>query len=283
MHVEGAGPTIHTGSSGEPLLDGTAEVPEVVAAASGAGQPVRLLPLQGSYNFRDLGGYPTVDGRSTRWGRIFRSDALHELTPVDQAHLDRLGLVTVVDLRGPEEAERVGRWPVAHADLRYVNLPVIPPGARDDPTVPAARRETRAQRYLWYLEAGGEDAVLRAVELIADAENLPLVFHCAAGKDRTGIVAAVTLAAVGVTREAIVADYTATAVAMERILDRLRQHPVYRAGVEAIPPEDHHPDGEVMDLFLDGLEERYGGAQRWLRDAGMAPDAIDRLRHLLLD
>lgn len=268
------------------------------------GERVRLLPLEGTYNFRDLGGYPTVDGRSTRWGRLFRSDALQELTAADHDHLTGIGLATVVDLREPDEASRVGRWPLGDGEgpgtdgfstgrsgqsegtvdsrsLRYVNLPVIPPGACEDPTVPTASRDGRAERYLWYLEAGRE-AITAALELIAGAENLPLVFHCAAGKDRTGIVAAMTLAAVGVEREAIVADYAATAAAMDRIIARLRAHPVYRAGIEAIQVNDHYPDGDVMERFLDGLDERHGGAAEWMRSAGLDGEVLDHLRHQLV-
>jgi hypothetical protein len=119
----------------------------------------RLLPLEGTFNFRDLGGYPTVDGRQTGWGRLFRSDALQELTAVDRAFLrDAVGLSTVVDLRAPGEADRVGVWPSAPEQangLGYVNLPVIPPGSGDDPTVPTASRDGRAERYLWYLDVGG--------------------------------------------------------------------------------------------------------------------------------
>lgn len=248
---------------------------------AGGDGTARLLPLEGAYNFRDLGGYPTSDGRSTRWGRIFRSDALQELTVGDRSHLEKIGLATVVDLRVPEEAAKVGRWPARHEPLHYVNLPVIPPNLDDDPTVPV-RPDTRGERYLWYLDVGG-DAVAAAIELIADHQRLPLVFHCAAGKDRTGIVAAITLAAVGVTREAIVADYVATTAAMERIIDRLRAHPVYRRGIESVRVQDHYPDAEVMDSFLDGLEERHGGAEEWLRSSGAPADTVDRLRHLLLD
>lgn len=253
----------------------------MLVTGGGDGTAARLLPLEGAFNFRDLGGYPTMDGRSTRWGRIFRSDALHELTASDRTRLEKIGLATVVDLRVPEEAAKVGRWPAQHEALYYVNLPVIPPNLDDDPTVPE-RPDTRGERYLWYLEVGG-DAVASAVQLIADHERLPLVFHCAAGKDRTGIVAAITLAAVGVTREAIVADYVATTAAMERIIDRLRAHPVYRQGIESVRVRDHYPDAEVMDSFLDGLEGRHGGAEEWLRSSGASPDTVDRLRHLLLD
>lgn len=244
----------------------------------------RLVPLEGTFNFRDLGGYPTDYGRETRWGRLFRSDALQEMTPSDNAYLRGLGLTTVVDLRDPDEADRVGVWPSSVDGIRYHNLPVIPPRADVDPHGASRNREDRANRYLWYLEPGtGAPAITRAIQLIADADSVPLVFHCAAGKDRTGIVAALALSAVGVTREAIVADYAATTPAMEAILERLRAHPVYRAGIDATRTRDHWPDAEVMEQFLDGLEQRYGGAEAWLlRSAGMAPETIDRLRSVLV-
>lgn len=258
----------------------------------------RRLPLQGTYNFRDLGGYPTVDGRQTAWGRAFRSDALHHLTESDQAHLHELGLATVVDLRGSGEAEQVGIWPAlpgggvggrgtivggpGPVDIHYVNLPVIPPDSRDDPTVPTAERDGRAERYLWYLEVGA-DALTRTLELMARPNRCPLVFHCAAGKDRTGIVAALALATVGVERDAIVADYVATADGMGGIMERLRSHPVYRPGVDSIRPEQHLPDAQVMEHFLDGLHERHGGAEAWLRRSGMDPTTIEGLRDVLLD
>jgi protein-tyrosine phosphatase len=249
----------------------------------------RRLPLQGTFNFRDLGGYPTVHGRETAWGRVFRSDALHHLTGDDQAHLQGLGLATVVDLRGPGEAERVGTWPPPPAaggpggrgDILYVNLPVIPPDSWEDPTVPTAAKDGRAERYLWYLEVGAE-ALTGALELIARREQCPLVFHCAAGKDRTGIVAALALATVGVERDAIVADYVATTEGMHGIMDRLRSHPVYQPGIDSIRPEQHLPDAQVMEHFLDGLEERYGGAEAWLLSAGISPSTVDRLRTTLL-
>lgn len=243
----------------------------------------RLVPLEGTFNFRDLGGYPTEDGRETRWGKLFRSDALHELTAADEDHLGRLGLTTVVDLRDPREVEHVGAWPGSDGGLRYHNLPVIPEGSYEDPTMPGRDRSERAARYLWYLAPQtGAPAITRAVELIANADSVPLVFHCAAGKDRTGIVAAVTLAAVGVTSEAIVADYAATTEAMEAILERLRSLPVYREGIERTQVADHWPDEEVMQEFLDGLEERHGGAEAWLLSVGVSRETVTRLRSVLV-
>src|SRR5580698_10156035 len=88
--------------------------------------PVRLLPLVGAYNFRDLGGYPTLDGRTTRWGRLYRSDTLQELTREDLARLRGIGLVSVIDLRTPNEVERTGRGVLGSEPIRYVNLSILP-------------------------------------------------------------------------------------------------------------------------------------------------------------
>src|SRR5271166_4913778 len=89
------------------------------------GPPDRLLPLVGAYNFRDLGGYPTTDGRQTRWGRLFRSDTLHELTDEDLDAVRALGLVTVIDLRTPTEVARIGRGPLADEPVHYLNASVL--------------------------------------------------------------------------------------------------------------------------------------------------------------
>src|ERR1700684_2583135 len=86
----------------------------------------RLLPLVGAYNFRDLGGYPTTNGRTTRWGRLFRSDTLHELTNADLIVLRELGLASVIDLRTMTEVQRAGRGLLGSEPVHYVNLSVLP-------------------------------------------------------------------------------------------------------------------------------------------------------------
>src|ERR1700728_2567539 len=88
----------------------------------------RLLPLVGAYNFRDLGGYPTVDGRATRWGLLYRSDTLHELTPADLDVLRGLGLACVIDLRTAGELEQTGRGLLQGEPIRYLHLSVMQEG-----------------------------------------------------------------------------------------------------------------------------------------------------------
>lgn len=238
------------------------------------------MPLAGAHNFRDLGGYPTRDGRRTRWGRLFRSDALSALTVADVAALRALGLAAVLDLRSPSEVERDGRGPLGDEPLAYANLPLIPEVERREPE-PEGTEPDVAALYLEVLEVGGE-AAARALNLISDAGG-PLVFHCTAGKDRTGVLAAVVLGCLGVTPEAIVADYVATSERMPLVLEALRRNPAYRSGIDRAPAARLAALPETMRRFLSALDERFGGPREWARAAGVSAAALDRLERGLLE
>jgi len=244
--------------------------------------PTRLLPLVGAYNFRDLGGYPSADGRRTRWGRLYRSDTLHELTVEDVAVLRELGLAGVIDLRTPTEVERLGRGPLGSESVRYVNLSVLREEGDEGRGVAARRIEDSAERYLSYLESG-RDALAESFAFLADASNYPLVFHCQAGKDRTGILAALVLDALDVDRRAIVDDYLLTATRMDLIVERLRRDPLYAPRIDELPPSVFAVAATTMQRFLDGLDQRYGGARRWALGAGVAPGQLDALADILLE
>ena len=180
----------------------------------------RLVPLAGASNFRDLGGYPTTHGGATRWGRLFRSDTLHELTQDDLTVLRDLGLASIVDLRTAAELDRTGRGLLGAEPVSYLHLSVIDEDGGESRGIPAPADDDLANRYLWYLEIG-RDALVQALTMVGDASSYPLVFHCAAGKDRTGVLAALVLEIVGVEREVIMEDYVLTASRMELILTRL--------------------------------------------------------------
>jgi rhodanese-related sulfurtransferase len=242
----------------------------------------RILDLVGAYNFRDLGGYPTSDGRRTRWGRVFRSDTLQELTDTDLEILRSLGLATIVDLRTPTEVERDGRGLLAGEPVRYINLSVLQEEAGETVAAPPAAQEDMGQRYLWYLETG-ERSLATALSLVADDTAHPLVFHCAAGKDRTGVLAALVLGCLGVVREAIVADYYETAARLDLILARLRRHPVYGPQVKDVPSSRFGVDPALINRFLDGLDERHGGARAWARSVGVGEEQLAGLEAGLLE
>ncbi|HYA69370.1 MAG TPA: tyrosine-protein phosphatase [Acidimicrobiales bacterium] len=242
----------------------------------------RLLPLVGAYNFRDLGGYPTADGGTTRWRLLYRSDTLHELTDADLTLLRNLGLASVVDLRTPREVERVGRGPLGAEPVRYVNLSVLQEEGGEGQGVPTLRIADTAERYLSYLEVGAS-ALARALDIMGDPGGYPLVFHCQAGKDRTGVLAALVLSIIGVERSAIVDDYVLTATRMDLIIGRLRRDPHFADRIEELPRSVFTVEAATMERFLDGLDDRYGGARPWALQAGLVTADLDALIDILVE
>jgi protein-tyrosine phosphatase len=240
----------------------------------------RLLPLIGAYNFRDLGGYPTVDGRVTRWGRLFRSDTLHELTDADLDMLREVGLASVIDLRTSAELERTGRGLLASEPVRHVHLPVVQEGGSSQ-GAPTEAQEDLPSRYLWYLEVG-RDNLVTALSMVGEPISYPLVFHCAAGKDRTGVLAALVLDIVGVERSSIVEDYVLTASRMDLILSRVRGTPDAEARLAEMPQFLLRAEAATMEAFLDGLYESHGGARAWALASGVSAASLDAMSTLLV-
>ena len=248
------------------------------------------IDLEGAENVRDLGGLPTRDGRTVRPGRLIRSDSLQELTPADVRLLvDELGVRTVVDLRTLVEVDTEGPGPLhddPRVEVRHLSLlpeegdatdaaatgtdaPVVLPWQKRDETLDEdERRRGAAAVYQRYL---GErsDSIVEALRVIAHGDGATIV-HCAAGKDRTGTVVAMALDAVGVDRDAIVADYARSAERVPRVFARLAQRRTY-AGDLAGHDSDidrHKPQAVTMQRLLDTLDERHGGAAGWLRQHG---------------
>jgi len=250
--------------------------------------PARLVPLRGSFNFRDLGGYPGRGGRTTRWGRLYRSDALHELTGDDVERLRRLGLRTVVDLRTERELDRSGRGLLEPEPVAFHHLAVVREGVRgasaegEAVAAPAPPGEDLAERYLWYLEVG-RDSLVEALTLLGGEDRYPAVFHCAAGKDRTGVLAALVLEIAGVDREVIVADYLVTRERLEHILDRWRSDPGFAPRMAQVPASRLGVEAATMERFLDGLAVRHGGAREWATGAGVPATTLDAMVEILLE
>ncbi|MFC1439496.1 tyrosine-protein phosphatase [Streptacidiphilus sp. N1-10] len=212
------------------------------------GTRARSLGLKAAANARDLGGYRTADGRTVRSGVALRGDALNRLTDADLDVLAGLGLRQVVDLRGLNEVEENGsdRLPEsvpagADGPVRLVHLPVYSPehdiylSLRDVLAGQDAREQhallgdggaerIMAEMYGWFVtDPAIRELFARAVRLLADPDGIPLMFHCTAGKDRTGWTAAIVLTALGVDRDTVYEDYlltnTRSAALIERIME----------------------------------------------------------------
>jgi len=241
----------------------------------------RCISLAEVYNLRDVGGYPTTDGRSVRWGHIFRADGLHRASPADRDCIRALGVRTVIDLRSWDEVAAGHVSVVAIGAERFHHLPVLHsldatlgPAAVTDP------EETLAQTYRKMLEEGSL-ALALALRVMADPSSHPVVFHCAAGKDRTGVLAAVLLSILGVDEAIVVEDYALSAPAVERMVRRLM---VGAGGAEVpvIPEWLLSAPAGAMRRTLEGLRHRHGSVEGYCLDSGVTAETLDTLRRLLL-
>jgi protein-tyrosine phosphatase len=220
-------------------------------------------------NFRDVGGVPTADGHSIRTGVLFRSASLADLTPEGLGMLAELGIRTVIDLRRADEVTNYGR--VADAGGRsYVNLPPThtPWSDREGDELLGAARFL-ADRYLELARDGGRDYA-RVLRLIAARDSAPVVVHCYAGKDRTGVAIALALALAGVADADIADDYALTDGWSKNLppVD-LPAHWI------AAPPE-------AITLFLADLRAAYGSVNAYAASIGLVEADIAALRQVLI-
>jgi protein tyrosine/serine phosphatase len=265
----------------------------------------RWIDLEGADNARDLAGLPTSDGRYVQPRRLIRSDSLQDLSEQDVRHLvDDLDVRAVVDLRTGVEVANEGPGPMTReplVELRHLSLfpeagvhtdavavddadgPVVLPWqTRERREREDERRRGAAGIYLGYLDDRA-DSVIDALRLIAGTDGATIV-HCAAGKDRTGVVIALALAEVGVERDAIVADYALSAERVEATLNRLASRPTYAADLLAYDDVDRHkPRASTMERLFAAMDEYHGGVSAWLRAHGWTEHDAAALRTRLLD
>jgi protein-tyrosine phosphatase len=228
-----------------------------------------LPPLPGVHNIRDLGGLPRAGGGATAPRRVLRGCAMQGLSAEGRAALIEAGLATVIDLRSAAERTEAPPPFAGTAGVETVHMPVFADLAPVSAMLDADPAFTLDRRYIAALGAAGP-RLAAAVAAVAEARPGIVIVHCTAGKDRTGLVAALLLALAGVERGAIVADYARTEADGAALLGRLRAR---AAG--------YAPDPRVLDVILgapaaamaatlDHLEAGYGGAAGYLRAAGLA-------------
>lgn len=238
--------------------------------------------FEGCFNFRDIGGYQGSDGRTVRWGRYLRAGRQDRMTSADLTRAGELAVVTQIDLRRPDEIRDQGRGPFEGLGARYEGLAVIPEGGSQalDESLGAG---ISGDRYLRYLDFD-PTPWRRVFEVLADAECYPVLIHCTAGKDRTGVITALTLSLLGVDRSVIEEDYALSNRDVLRQVDFLEQGPGLPKGVarEVVIRHSGVPE-DAIGVFLDGLQREHGGTLQYLQSIGVDDDTQNAIRNALLE
>lgn len=243
----------------------------------------RHTAFTGCFNFRDIGGYPTADGQRVRWGQYFRAGRQDRMTPADLEQLKALGIKTQIDLRMPAEAADQGPGPLGAMGASYHNIAVIPEGGTTELSRLVGDTAISGKRYLGYLEFGPQ-TWHKLFALYANAADHPLLIHCTAGKDRTGVSTAFLLTVLGVDRSWIEADYVLTNRDVSRQLDFLEANIGLPEGMSRSDMQHHAgvPENAMTD-FLDGLTERWGSPMAYLEHIGIAEETFAKVRKAFLE
>ena len=229
---------------------------------------LRRISLGTMMNLRDLGGYPTADGQETHWGRLFRGDQPMELTERDFQWLQEHNVTTVIDLRSDLELERQPDPLAGAPGFTYHHCPLV--GGENLPDT----EESLPKGYFEML-----DSKVYMTQILRHIARAPggVLFHCTAGKDRTGCTAALLLSLCGVGLTDILADYQVSETYIMPLIRRVR------AEVPNLPAYMGRSKSEYMEECLRLLLEKYGSTQEYLKVAGMTDEELNLLRSKLLE
>lgn len=243
----------------------------------------RHLILEGGFNVRDLGGYPTEDGHQTRWKTLIRSGNLDKLSPAGQQTLIDYGVKTIIDLRDGWEVERYPNVFAQAASVTYRHLPLIGYTMADR----EAQKKLEGpdiemhQFYTQYI-AECQSRIGAIISAIADSDGCT-VFHCYAGKDRTGIVAALILSVVGVSEDIIAEDYHISETNVTHLLERRRALALARGLDTARLDHIYAAKPQTILTLLRGITEQYGDVRHYLELCGVSQGQLERLRERFVD
>jgi len=240
----------------------------------------RHIRFEAVFNFRDLGGYWTRGGQTVAWRRLFRSSELHHMTSHDIIQFkEEIRLRSVIDLRSSRQLEPFS--PLNEVGVEYYNIPLIDRGNDKENVNQDFSNMGEVYSYLVRHEEFSR-RVVEALEIIAEPDNLPLVFHCSAGKDRTGVLTAIVLGILGVTDEDIIEDYTLTAPYMKELINRWNNDPKAAEALENVPDYLLEASPESMTFFLSTLKREYGSVRGYIEAYGAEVSLIHRLQTALL-
>ena len=243
----------------------------------------RFLPVQKLRNFRDIGGYPTADGRRVVWGKVYRSGRLGRASESDLTYLENLGMKLVLDLRDDGEIDR-------HPDIlphncRYEHIHIAEHELVGRSDVIFKRQHLLhhfTEAYKTSLVDRGAKGYGQVLKVLSEEENLPAVLHCTAGKDRTGVLAAIVLGILDVMDEDIIQDYTLSAPYMKEGINRWNSDPRMAEAIKNLPEYRLEASPESMALLLSTLKGEYGSVRGYVEAQGVKESLIHRLENTLL-
>lgn len=235
---------------------------------------IRHIDVEGSWNVRDLGGYATADGRVTRWGRVIRAGNLDKVTAAGQQKLVDYGVKTIIDLRDLQEVTDYPDVFAASTVVRYQHVPIARDGYNDGYV-------TLKELYCNYCD-GFQPSIGTIVGAIAESEP-GVLFHCFAGKDRTGIIAALLLGAVGVPDDVIAEDYALTRERITMLHESWRTWAMQQGQDMERFEHDISAEAATMLETLRHIHHRYGGVGNYLSTCGVTEQQVEKLRDLLIE
>ena len=228
---------------------------------------LRHIPLGRMYNLRDLGGYPVLNGGETAWEQLLRGDNPEDLTEKDLQWLLERGITTVVDLRSEAEIRQRADQLSGQGGFHYIHCPLL-----EEDRMPNLEDDVGAG-YFHVLE--GKERMARALRAVASAPR-GVLFHCTAGKDRTGLISALLLGLAGVERADLLADYQVSETYLAEVISKIR------AKVPELTAFAGASKAAYLDRCLDLLEEKYGSVCGYLQAIGLTEETLDALRGKLL-
>ena len=250
----------------------------------------RLLPMDGAHNTRELGGYKTTDGKSVKWGMLYRSDKLSDISDTDQAYLQDLGIKKIIDFRSKEEKEEDPD--IIPKGIDYIEMPISVDGAMRSKIEAVLKGETNKDVKSFLIDANKEfvsnynDVYEDFLRNLIDDDG-PALFHCTAGKDRAGFAAAITLIALGVSKEDVINDYMKTnqftKERIEEIIEQIELMTLYQTDAEILRPL-LGVEREYIETAFQTAEEKYGSLENFIRDGlNISDKDIQKLRNKFIE
>ncbi|WP_164821404.1 tyrosine-protein phosphatase [Paenibacillus koleovorans] len=238
----------------------------------------RKINLEGNLNTRDIGGYPVSKNERIRWGKLVRADSMDQLTSNDQQQLLAYGVKCIIDIRDPFELEKSPNVFSGDTDLHYVNIPIL-----GDPQVSEAlgKASDLTAKYVVTLELC-QPQIRSILETFIKSADGCTIIHCSAGKDRTGLLIALLLAAVGVSKDIILEDYAISEIYLAPKIE----HWLSGAKTEAAKQNilaNMTSSPEVLEGALTHLDQQYGGVLQYLERIGIAQQQIHSISSKLVE